>query len=71
MKKIDINQFIKAVQDRAELLNKFTCASNLSATERAICEANVFFLNKIIDELNSSKTMRDFENFINTNSPKI
>lgn len=50
MNKIEIKEFIAAVEKRAEELGRFSVFSPLSLKERAICEATVYFLNKIITE---------------------
>lgn len=52
MEHIEVSGFIKAVEKRAEHLMLFMSDPGLSITEKAICEATVYFLNKIIDEMN-------------------
>ena len=49
MNKINIEQYLKAVESRANQLSGYSMGINLSLKERAICEANVFFLNQIIE----------------------
>ena len=51
---IDIDAYLKAVELRAQQKMLFMSNPGLSITEKAICEANVYFLNKIIDVLNEN-----------------
>jgi len=58
MSKIEIKEYLNAVTTRADQFCMFLSGSNLSTIERAMCEANVFFLNKIIEEINALKSIK-------------
>jgi len=55
MEHIEIDGFIEAVEKRAQHLMLFMSEPALTITEKAICEATVYFLNRIIDEVNSKQ----------------